>query len=146
MAKRTVKRTGLARSKVAVESKKGRQVLIAPEITRAAARARTTNLIKGGYKTVKMQSVWQGKKGQGLKAGILGMAQTLQVDAETYAKLESMDPYKLARMYEDNDFIFEAFFQYEGINTTSQGVMVNEGAKADDVSLLIESYDRLFTP
>lgn len=135
---------GITRAKVQVESRRGRSVLIAPKITRAAARARTTQLIKGQYKSVPMQTVWQGKKGEGLKAGILGMAQTIQVDAETYAKLESMDPYKLARMYEDNDLIFEAYFQYEGINTTSQGVYVNEGAKTEDVKLLIESYDRLY--
>ena len=139
------KNRGIARAKVNVESRKGRQVLIAPQVTRAAARAKTTQIVKGGYKTVAMRSVWQGKKGEGLKKGILGMAQTLQVDASTYAKLESMDAYKLARMYEDNDLIFEAFFQYEGINTTSQGVFVNESAKDEDVKLLIESYDRLFT-
>lgn len=138
------KRPGIARAKADVVSHKGRQVLIAPQITRAAARARTTQIVKGGYKGVQMQTVWQGKKGEGLKKGILGMAQTLQVDAATYAKLESMDPYKLAKMYESNDLIFEAFFQYEGINTTSQGVFVNEGAKSEDVKLLIESYDRLF--
>lgn len=138
------KNRGVARAKVTVESRKGRQVLIAPQVTRAAARAKTTQLVKGSYKTVKMQSAWMGRKGEGLKKGILGMAQTLQVDAATYAKLESMDAYKLARMYEDNDLIFEAFFQYEGINTTSQGVFVNEGAKDEDVKLLIESYDRLF--
>ncbi len=140
----TKKNRGIARAKVTVESRKGRQVLIAPQVTRAAARAKTTQLVKGSYKTVKMQSAWMGRKGEGLKKGILGMAQTLQVDAATYAKLESMDAYKLARMYEDNDLIFEAFFQYEGINTTSQGVFVNEGAKDEDVKLLIESYDRLF--
>lgn len=138
------KRPGIARAKADVVSHKGRQVLIAPQITRAAARARTTQIVKGGYKGVQMQTVWQGKKGEGLKKGILGMAQTLQVDAATYAKLENMDPYKLAKMYENNDLIFEAFFQYEGINTTSQGVFVNEGAKSEDVKLLIESYDRLF--
>lgn len=138
------KRPGIARAKADVVSRKGRQVLLAPEITRAAARARTTQIVKGGYKGVQMQTVWQGKKGEGLKKGILGMAQTLQVDAATYAKLEAMDPYKLAKMYENNDLIFEAFFQYEGINTTSQGVFVNEGAKSEDVKLLIESYDRLF--
>lgn len=141
----TKKNRGIARAKVTVESRKGRQVLIAPQVTRAAARAKTTQLVKGSYKTVKMQSAWMGRKGEGLKKGILGMAQTLQVDAATYAKLESMDAYKLARMYEDNDLIFEAFFQYEGINTTSQGVFVNEGAKDEDVKLLIESYDRLFS-
>lgn len=91
-----------------------------------------------------MQTVWQGRKGEGLKKGILGMAQTVQVDAETYAKLEAMDPYKLAKMYEENDLIFEIFFQYEGINTASQGIFVNEGAKDEDIKLLIESYDRLF--
>lgn len=138
------KRPGIARAKADVVSRKGRQVLIAPHITRAAARARTTQIVKGGYKGVQMQTVWQGKKGEGLKKGILGMAQTLQVDAATYAKLESMDPYKLAKMYENNDLIFEVFFQYEGINTTSQGVFVNEGAKSEDVKLLIESYDLLF--
>lgn len=142
--KMAAKNKGLARAKVTVESRKGRQVLIAPKVTRAAARARTTQIVKGGYPTIKMQSAWMGRKGEGLKKGILGMAQTLQVDAETYAKLESMDAYKLARMYEDNDLVFEAFFQYEGINTTSQGVFVNEGAKDEDVALLIESYDRLF--
>lgn len=138
------KRAGIARAKVDVTSRKGRQVLIAPEIARAAARSRTTKLIKGSYKSIPMRSAWQERKGSGLKAGILGMAQTLQVDAETYAKLESMDPHKLARMYEDNDLVFEVFFQYEGINTTSQGVIVNEGAKSEDVNLLIETYDRLF--
>lgn len=135
---------GITRAKVQVESRKGRSVLIAPKITRATARARTTQLVKGHYRSTPMQTVWQGKKGEGLKAGILGMAQTIQVDAETYAKLESMDPYKLARMYEDNDLIFEAYFQYEGINTSGQGITINERAKTEDVKLLIESYDRLF--
>lgn len=135
---------GIARAKVAVESRKNRSVLIAPKITRAAARSRTTQLVKGHYKTVAMQTVWQGRKGENLKKGILGMAQTLQVDAATYGKLENMDAYKLAKMYEDNDLIFEVFFQYEGINTTGQGVFVTEGAKSADVELLIESYNRLF--
>ena len=138
------KRPGISRAKVSVESRKGRQVLIAPKITRAAARARTTQIVKGGYKSIPMQTVWQGRKGESLKRGVLGMAQTVQVDAETYAKLEAMDPYKLAKMYEDNDLIFEVFFNYEGINTTSQGIFVNEGAKDEDIKLLIESYDRLF--
>lgn len=138
------KRPGISRAKVFVESRKGRQVLIAPKITRAAARARTTQIVKGGYKSIPMQTVWQGRKGESLKKGVLGMAQTVQVDADTYAKLEAMDPYKLAKMYEDNDLIFEVFFSYEGINTTSQGIFVNEGAKDEDIKLLIESYDRLF--
>lgn len=138
------KRPGISRAKVSVESRKGRQVLIAPKITRAAARARTTQIVKGGYKSIPMQTVWQGRKGESLKKGVLGMAQTVQVDAETYAKLEAMDPYKLAKMYEDNDLIFEVFFNYEGINTTSQGIFVNEGAKDEDIKLLIESYGRLF--
>lgn len=134
----------ISRAKVAVESLKRRQVLIAPKIARAEARRRTTQIVKGGYKGIPMQTVWQGRKGEGLKKGILGMAQTVQVDAETYAKLEAMDPYKLAKMYEENDLIFEIFFQYEGINTASQGIFVNEGAKDEDIKLLIESYDRLF--
>lgn len=134
----------ISRAKVTVESRKNRQVFLAPKIARAEARRRTTQIVKGSYKTIPMQTVWQGRKGEGLKKGILGMAQTVQVDAETYAKLERMDPYKLARMYESNDLIFEVFFQYEGINTTSQGIFVNEGAKDEDIKLLIESYDRLF--
>lgn len=64
------KRPGIARAKADIVSRKGRQVLLAPEITRAAARARTTQIVKGGYKGVQMQTVWQGKKGEGLKKGI----------------------------------------------------------------------------
>lgn len=137
-------RKSIARSTVEVESLKRRKVLIAPEITKKAARAKTTQIVKGSFKTVQMQFAWEGKKGAGLKAGILGMAQTVQTDAGRYAKLERMDERKLAKLYENNDLVFEVFFSYEGINTTEQGVFINEGAKTDDIDFLIEQYERLY--
>lgn len=137
-------RKSIARSTVEVESLKRRRVLIAPEITKKAARAKTTQIVKGSFKSVQMQFAWEGKKGAGLKSGILGMAQTVQTDAGRYAKLERMDERKLAKLYENNDLVFEVFFSYEGINTTEQGVFINEGAKTDDIDFLIEQYERLY--
>lgn len=136
--------SGAARSKVRIDSRKNRSVLLNPKITKAAARARTTNILKGGIPDVKMQSVWQGRKGESLKKGIMGMAAVAQIPTELYYKLQKMDPYKLADMYSKNDFIFEVFYSYEGLNETSQGFMPNKDAKVDDTLFLIEQYERLY--
>lgn len=137
---------GAARSKVRIESRKGRSVLINPKITKAAARARTTNIVQGHITDIRIQTVWQGKKGESLKKGILGMGQVAQIPSELYSKIEKLDPYKLADMYQKNDFVFEVFFSYEGLNETSQGFFPNQDAKVDDVRFLLENYERLYGP
>ena len=78
-------------------------------------------------------------RGQQLKKGIISLAAASDdITEEQLAKLEKMDPVKLDAMYQNNDLIFEVYFQYQ---KTDEGELSN---KSRDADFLIEQYERYY--
>lgn len=120
----------------------GRYRLQYANLTRQAARARSTQLIRSGMAN---RPVTSQEGGASLKNGILAMGRRGHVDAETMQKLENMDEDKLANLYNNNDFVFEVYFQYDTvIHTKDREIIVTEGGKQRDADFLIEQYEKVY--
>ena len=55
-----------------------------------------------------------------------------------------MNPDKFKYIYEHNEFVFDVYFQYEGINYTASTYQVIRDAKDREERFLIEEYERAF--
>lgn len=119
-----------------VGSKRSR--LVNPQSARKIAGQKTRRQLERGDYGV---SVVDYKRGEKLKDGIEALARKAEdVTAEQRAKLSMMDPAKLDAMYQNNDLIFEVFFQY---NQSSDGIkMLNQ--KNSDVQFLINQYEKIY--
>lgn len=123
---------------------KTRKVLQNPKQAMAAARAKTTRQLRlGGYTGDRLDAE-TAKQAESLKNGIMGMAVRANFSQEIYDKLNAMDADKLRSMYDNNDLIFEVYFQYQGINREGSAWTVTQGAKDRDALFLIEQYERLY--
>ena len=72
------------------------------------------------------------------------MAARANMDGEIVGKLSKMEPEKLKYLYDNNKFVFDVYFQYEGINYTGSTYQVIGDAKDSDARFLIEQYERTF--
>lgn len=138
------KRTA-ARKSVEVESEgvRKRSILLDAELTRSVARGQTTKLLKGFYMPGKGSAEYQ-HQANSLKDGVMGMAARANLDGELVTKLKQMEPEKLKYLYDHNEFVFDVYFQYEGINWTGKTYQVLDDAKEADARFLIEQYERAF--
>lgn len=115
--------------------------LVNPQVARKVAGQRTRRqLERGGYgEGVQIDY----KRGSKLKEGIQALADRAEdvTDDQRY-KLDQMDPEKLDAMYQQNDLIFEVYFQY---NQSPDGAKMLD-SKNSDVQFLINQYEKVYGP
>ena len=120
-----------------------RQILLDVDLARRVAKGQTTRMMKGFYMPGKGSAEYA-RQADALKSGVIGMAARANMDSEIVAKLNKMEPDKLKYMYDHNEFVFDVYFQYEGINYTGSTYQVIGDAKDNDAKFLIEQYERAF--
>ena len=120
-----------------------RQILLDVDLARRVAKGQTTRMMKGFYMPGKGSAEYA-RQADALKSGVIGMAARANMDSEIVAKLNRMEPDKLKYMYDHNEFVFDVYFQYEGINYTGSTYQVIGYAKDRDARFLIEEYERAF--
>ena len=120
-----------------------RQILLDVDLARKVAKRQTTKMMKGFYMPGKGSAEYA-RQADALKPGVIGMAARANMDSELVAKLNRMEPDKLKYMYDHNEFVFDVYFQYEGINYTGSTYQVIGDAKDRDARFLIEEYERAF--
>ena len=120
-----------------------RQILLDVDLARRVAKGQTTKMLKGFYMPGKGSAEYA-RQADALKSGVIGMAARANMDSEIVTKLNKMEPDKLKYMYDHNEFIFDVYFQHEGINYTGSTYQVIGDAKDRDARFLIEEYERAF--
>lgn len=121
-----------------------RQSLANPEIARKAAKAATTRAINRGWTVAGKPPIYSGAEAEHLKTGVSNMMSRIDpTDASMKAKIEAMDADKLATLYRNNKFVFEVYFQYEGIQRKGN-TYTAEPSKKKDAQFLIDEYERAF--
>ena len=120
-----------------------RQILLDVDLARKVAKGQTTRMMKGFYMPGKGSAEYA-RQADALKSGVIGMAARANMDSELVTKLNRMEPDKLKYMYDHNEFVFDVYFQYEGINYTGSTYQVIGDAKDRDARFLIEEYERAF--
>ena len=118
-----------------------RQILLDVDLARRVAKGQTTKMMKGFYMPGKGSAEYA-RQADALKSGVIGMAARANMDSEIVAKLNRMEPDKLKYMYDHNEFVFDVYFQYEGINYTGSTYQVIGGAKDRVARFPIEEYER----
>lgn len=121
-----------------------RQSLANPEIARKAAKAATTRAMNRGWTVAGKPPIYTGDDARALKKGVTGMATRIDPgDKVLKSKLDAMDEDKLAILYQNNKFVFEVYFQYEGI-TREGDKYIPDQSKKKDAQFLIDEYERAF--
>ena len=119
-----------------------RKKLIMADTARSQARRKQTILLE---RDTDIEASGLASRGDALKEGILGMADVSLMPDSVVDKLKAMDPAKLDALYQNNDIIFEVYFDYGGIEKGDNGAnIVNTGKKLSDAEFLIEQYERTF--
>lgn len=119
-----------------------RKKLIMSDVARSQAARKQTLLIN---RDADIEAAGVKSRGEALKEGIMGMADVALLPDELAAKLEAMDPTKLDALYQNNDIIFEVYFDYGGIDKGDNGAnIVDKGKKLSDAQFLIDQYERTF--
>lgn len=119
-----------------------RKKLIMSDVARSQAARKQTLLIN---RDADIEAAGVRSRGEALKEGIMGMADVALLPDEVAAKLEAMDPTKLDALYQNNDIIFEVYFDYGGIDKGDNGAnIVDKGKKLSDAQFLIDQYERTF--
>ena len=112
------------------------------DVARSQAARKQTLLIN---RDADIEAAGVKSRGEALKEGIMGMADVALLPDEVAAKLEAMDPTKLDALYQNNDIIFEVYFDYGGIDKGDNGAnIVDKGKKLSDAQFLIDQYERTF--
>lgn len=108
---------------------------------RMAAKARTTNLMKTGFK-----KTLDPEKARNLKKSVVGMAEFADPPDEIFDKIIKMDADKLARLFEGNQILMDIYFRYpaESFNPELTAYIGFEDEKEADIKLLVEQYERAF--
>lgn len=130
-----------------IVDKRLRQELANPEIARKAAKAATTRAINRGWTVAGKPPIYTADEAKNLKDGIDGMLTRIDPENKSglKAKIDSMDQDKLAILYRNNKFVFEVYFQYQGIVPEGPGgTLVGDPGKVSDAQFLIDEYERAF--
>ena len=115
-----------------------RTALVNPRTARKVASQKTRRLIERDRVGVAEIDY---KRGEKLKEGIEALADRAEdVTDEQRYKLSKMDPSKLDAMYQQNDLIFEVYFQY---NQSPEGAKMLD-SKNSDVQFLIDQYEKMY--
>lgn len=119
----------------------GRSELVNVGKAKKIARQKQSRLVESG----RFESIGDMERGASLKDGILGMANRAILPDEIYDKLEKMEPDKLDALYQQNDLIFEVYFDYSGAETTDNGAVIMDTAqKKRDALFLIDLYQKTY--
>lgn len=118
-----------------------RSVLLNPSTAKKVARQRQARLIESdaviesGIKS----------RGEALQAGIEGMLDRAIIPEDIAEKIKAMDPAKLDALYQQNDLIFEVYFDYGGIEKGEDGsYTVDRQKKIRDAQFLVSQYEKTF--
>ena len=141
--KRPERKTAARKSVEIQAGNRTRQILLDAELTRRVAKGQTTKLMQGFYMPGTGSGEYERQPGA-LQSGVIGMAARANMDSEIVAKLNKMERDKLKYLYDHNQFVFDVYFQYEGINYTGSTYQVIGDAKDNDARFLIEQYERAF--
>ena len=115
-----------------------RTALVNPRTARKVASQKTRRLIERDRVGIVEIDY---KRGEKLKEGIEALADRAEdVTDEQRYKLSQMDPSKLDAMYQQNDLIFEVYFQY---NQSPEGAKMLD-SKNSDVQFLIDQYEKMY--
>ena len=121
-----------------------RKRLIMSDAARSQARRKQTILLE---RDTDIQASGVKTRGDALKEGVISMADVSLIPDSVVDKLKKMDPQKLDALYQNNDIIFEVYFDYGGIEKSENGAnIVNQEKKLSDANFLIEQYERTFGP
>lgn len=120
----------------------GRTALDKAKKAGEVAKGKNTNLIRYGLSF--SRPIGSLADGQKLKKSILGMGARLNIDTARMEMLKKMDPRYLQGLYEQNDILFEVYFDYDGIKYHDAGYYTIEDDKTSQVDLLIIEYQRVF--
>lgn len=140
------KAPGLASYKVfeANINGKRRTVLANPEIAEKVAKAMTTKAIRSGslQEGFRTYSKAEAKTAKAFGKGVRNMA-TRNASTEQLYKIKQMDDQKLKDLYDHNKFVFEVYFQYEGIEQQGKTI-ITSGTANKNAQFLIEQYERAY--
>ena len=120
-----------------------RQILLDVDLARKVAKGQTTKMMKGFYMPGKGSAEYA-RQADALKSGVIGRTARANMESEIVVEMNKMEPDKLKYMYDHNEFVFDVYFQYEGINYTGSTYQVIGDAKDRDARFLIEEYERAF--
>lgn len=98
---------------------KGRYALANPEVARTEARKKLTravNRARGIGVALTRERVET--EGATLKKGVVAFAQKAGLSSRTVDRLKRMNASELLTLYDENDILFESYFDYEGIEDT----------------------------
>lgn len=89
-----------------------------------------------------------GTEGAALKRGVVAFAEKLGVPQDLMDRVRSMEAADLVKLYDENDILFESYFDYAGIEDKSGlGMELPENvkeAKVGQVRHFVEQYERRF--
>lgn len=123
------------RSKVKV-GRKQRSVLADLKGARTVAAVRR--------KTVQTKLIATNDQVRNLETAVHNMALNVEkADRELYLKIQKMEGSKLYQMYNENDLIFEVYFDYGDVSQTSDG---NRGGKVtrENAAFLVSQYEKRY--
>jgi len=118
-----------------------RTELVNPSLAKKIARQKQQRLIGRDLGNIEIDVT----RGQALKKGVIGMLDRALIPDEIAAKISKMDPEKLDALYQQNDLIFEVYFDYGGIESGEDGAYhIDRGKKIRDAQFLVSQYEKTF--
>jgi hypothetical protein len=117
----------------------GRTELNFARATRQQARRITTQAVKSGRALTA-----SGGNVQAFKQGIENMARMKGATNEQMLAIKEMDAEKLDKMWNDNEAVFDLFFDYEGFEDSPLGITRKYSDYAE-IDELIETYAKYFS-
>jgi len=116
----------------------GRFILLDKSLAKSSAKQMITKGIKRGNFQVVM-----GNDDQALKFSVERMGETVGADADQMDKLRKMDAEKLNALYDNNDLVFDVFFNYEGVTDHGDFKTVSQDKKSD-IDFFVQQYERAY--
>ena len=78
--------------------------------------------------------------------GVRNMAAySAKYDTTLVDKINRMTDENLATLYQENEIVFEVYFDYGGVQSTEKG-MVSSRQTADNAQYLVDKYEERFGP
>ena len=128
---------------------KGRYALANPEIAAVESKKALTRAInRSKGKNVPINKARISGEGKALKKGVVAFAQRAGMSPQMVRELQSMSEAKLLQLYDENDILFESYFDYGGIEgSVAEGFQLPEVVKEKkraDFQRLIDQYGKRF--
>lgn len=127
----------------------GRYQLANPELAMIEAKkALTRSINRATGKEVHVSTQRISGEGASLKKGVLAFAQKAGMPKRMIAKMEQMEERELLIMYDENEILFESYFDYGEIEDADgigfKMTAESKALKKAQMQQLIDAYDRRF--